>query len=104
MQDSFFEFADEQVLISNEGEHGCCDLQPNYVSCIGNSTSLDLFTSMHHFIICVVSLQSFICSLLCFTKQEESNPKQENYFSYSQNEENSKMEDRLHIHRIWAKQ
>ncbi len=24
----------------NEREHGCCDLQPNYISCIGNSTSI----------------------------------------------------------------
>jgi hypothetical protein len=36
---------------------------------------LDLFTSMHHFINCVVSLLSFICSLLRSKKQEESSPK-----------------------------
>ncbi len=30
----------EKISIVNEREHGCCDLQPNYVSCIGNSTSI----------------------------------------------------------------
>jgi hypothetical protein len=59
----------QRILMANEREHGCCDLQPNYVSCIGNSTSLDLFTSMHHFIVRVVSLLSFISSLLCSTNQ-----------------------------------
>ncbi len=48
------------------------DLVPllNYVSCIGNSTSLDLLTSMHCFIICVISLISFISSLLRSTRQK----------------------------------
>jgi hypothetical protein len=41
---------------------------------------LDPFTSMHRFIICVVSLLLFINSLLRSKKQEKSSPKQENYF------------------------
>ncbi len=36
---------------------------------------LDLFTSMHHFIIPVTSLLSFINSLLRSKKWEESSPK-----------------------------
>jgi hypothetical protein len=47
------------------------NLQPNYVSCIGNLTHLDLFTSMHRLIVCVVSLLSFVNLLLCSTRQEE---------------------------------
>jgi hypothetical protein len=61
-----------------------CNLELNYVSCIGNSTQLDLFTSMHHFIICVVSLLSFVSSLLCFTRQKESSPKIRELIVYSQ--------------------
>jgi hypothetical protein len=41
----------ENFLIANEKEHGCCDLQLNYVSCIGNSTSirsLCINASFHH--------------------------------------------------------
>jgi hypothetical protein len=43
----------ENFSIANEREHRCCDLQPNYVSCIGNSTSLDL---LHQ---CIISFASF---------------------------------------------
>jgi hypothetical protein len=46
-------------------------VQPNYLSCIGNLTPLDLFTSMHCLIICVVSLLSFISSFLRSTRQED---------------------------------
>jgi hypothetical protein len=59
---------------------------------------------MHRFIIHVTSLLLFINSLLRSTNQEEFSPKNKRTIHYSQNEENSKMEDRLHVHRIWAKQ
>jgi hypothetical protein len=51
----------KRIWFANKGEHGCCDLQPNYVSCIGNSTSIRSllhqciissfasFHSYHHF-------------------------------------------------------
>ncbi len=59
----------------------------------------------------VVSLLSTLqLSLLRFTKQrilapkKNISPKIKELFFYSQNEENSKMEDRLHVHRIRAKQ
>jgi hypothetical protein len=55
----------ERTSIAMKENRAVCDLQPNYVSCIGNLTSLDHFTSMHPFIIRVVSLLSFISSLLC---------------------------------------
>jgi hypothetical protein len=64
---------------------------------------LDLFTSMHHFIILVVSLLSSINSLLRSKKQEESSPNKRTILT-CENEEISKMEDRLHVHRIRAKQ
>jgi hypothetical protein len=41
----------ENFSIANEREYGCCDLQPNYVSCIGNLTSirsLYINASVHH--------------------------------------------------------
>jgi hypothetical protein len=41
----------KRISFANKGEHGCCDLQPNYVSCIGNSTSirsLYINASFHH--------------------------------------------------------
>jgi hypothetical protein len=69
-----------------------------------NLTSLDLFTSMHPFIICAVSRLSCVNSLLCSKKQEESSPKTRELISYSPNVEISKMEDRLHVHQIRAKQ
>jgi hypothetical protein len=47
-----------RILIAMKENMDVCDLQPNYVSCIGNSTSLDPFTSIHCFIIRVVSLLS----------------------------------------------
>jgi hypothetical protein len=51
----------ETFGLQSEREHGCCNLQPNYVSCIGNLTSIRSLTSMHHFI-GVISLLSIICS------------------------------------------
>ncbi len=73
-----------RILMPMKKNMAVCNLELNYVSCIGNSTQLDLFTSMHHFIICVVSLLSFVSSLLCFTRQKESSPKIRELIVYSQ--------------------
>jgi hypothetical protein len=43
------------ILILMKENTAVCNLQPNYVSCIENLTQLDIFTSMHRFIIHIVS-------------------------------------------------
>jgi hypothetical protein len=45
------------------------------VSCLGKFNITRFLQQSHHSIICVVSLLSFINSLLCSKKQEESSPK-----------------------------
>jgi hypothetical protein len=64
---------------------------------------LDLCTSMHH-LIRVVSLLSFVNSLYFAPRNKKNLATNKRTFSYSRNKENSKKEDRLHVHRIWAKQ
>ncbi len=60
---------------------------------------------MHHFIVHIVSLLSFVNSLLRSKKQEESSPKiKELFLTREMKKIHSKMEDRLHVHRIQAKQ
>jgi hypothetical protein len=56
-----------RILIANEREHGCCDLQPNYVSCIGNSTSSNL---LHQCIILFASFHSYQSLALITLLQE----------------------------------
>jgi hypothetical protein len=55
-----------RISIAMKENTEVCDLQPNYVSCIGNSTLLDLFTSMHRFTPII-----HLLLLLRSTKQEE---------------------------------
>jgi hypothetical protein len=74
-------------LIAMKENTAVWDLQPPYVSCIGNSTQLDFFTSMHCFIIRVVSLLSFISSLLRSAGQNKFLPQIRELISYSQSEE-----------------
>jgi hypothetical protein len=68
-------------LDRNKGEHGRFDSTDRITNRLYRflhwkiGHQLDPFTSMHHFIICVVSLLSVIDSLLRFKKQEEPSPK-----------------------------
>ncbi len=43
----------KRISFANKGEHGCCNSQPNYVSCIRNSTLSNL---LHQ---CIISFASF---------------------------------------------
>jgi hypothetical protein len=63
-------------LDRSEREHGCLRFTDQIMfPALEIQHSLDPFTSMHHFIIHVVSLLSFVTSLLCSKRQEESGPK-----------------------------
>jgi hypothetical protein len=69
----------------NEGEHGrfdCTDQITNrlYGFLRWKIRRHQILASMHHFVVYVISLLSFLYSLLCSKKQEESSPKIKNYF------------------------
>jgi hypothetical protein len=93
----------ENYLIPNEREHGCCDLQPNYASYIGNSTSirsLYINASFHH----LRRFTHIIRFTLYFVPRDKKNLAPNKRTILLAKRRNSKMEDRLHVHQIWAKQ
>jgi hypothetical protein len=94
----------ERISIANEREQGCCNLQPNYVSCIGNLASirsLCINASSHH----SRRFTPIICFALHFAPRNRKNlAPNKRTISYSQTEENSKMEDCLHVNLVRAKQ
>jgi hypothetical protein len=72
----------ERILIAMKENTAVMIYEPNYksfiVSCVVKFDIMRFFTSFASFIIRVVSLLSFVNSLLCSKKQEESSPKLEN--------------------------
>jgi hypothetical protein len=82
----------ERILIAMKVNMAVLIYRPNYepfiISCVGEFNIMRLLHQSHHFIICIVSLLSFVNSVLCCTKQEESSPKLKKNYFYSQNKEN----------------
>ncbi len=94
----------ENFLIANERVHGCFNLQLNYVSCIGNSTSIRslYINALFHHSRCFTPIDHLTRYFAPRNKKNLAPNKRT--ISYLQNEENYKMEDRRHVHRIRAKQ
>jgi hypothetical protein len=69
----------ERILIPMKENTAALICRPNYepfiVSYIGKFNIIRLLHLLHHFIARVVSLLSFVHSVLCSKKEEESSPK-----------------------------